>query len=300
MRVTNFSISDSAVLNLSTLRGQVDAAQQQVSSGKRFTEASDDPAAAHGVMQNQSQLRAVTQYQRNVGLATSRATLEESALNQLGDILTRARELGIAQATGTASASTRSAAGTEINQLLAQAVNLGNSKDGADYLFGGTTSSTAPYTIDTTGASATFTVSGQPTGVRAVQIGSGQQLTPTHDGATVFGTSSAGPLKTLQDMAAALASNDVPRLQSLIGEANTAFDKVQSQLGEVGARASQLQLADSNLTSLSQQLQASTSTLQDVDVEAAITMLTSRQTAYQAAMAATSRILNLSLTDYLK
>lgn len=300
MRVTNFSISDSAVLNLSTLRGQVDAAQQQVSSGKRFTEASDDPAAAHGVMQNQSQLRAVTQYQRNVGLATSRATLEESALNQLGDILTRARELGIAQATGTASASTRSAAGTEINQLLAQAVNLGNSKDGADYLFGGTTSSTAPYTIDTTGASATFTVSGQPTGVRAVQIGSGQQLTPTHDGATVFGTSSAGPLKTLQDMAAALASNDVPRLQSLIGEANTAFDKVQSKLGEVGARASQLQLADSNLTSLSQQLQASTSTLQDVDVEAAITMLTSRQTAYQAAMAATSRILNLSLTDYLK
>lgn len=300
MRVTNFSISDSAVLNLSTLRGQVDAAQQQVSSGKRFTEASDDPAAAHGVMQNQSQLRAVTQYQRNVGLATSRATLEESALNQLGDILTRARELGIAQATGTASASTRSAAGTEINQLLAQAVNLGNSKDGADYLFGGTTSSTAPYTIDTTGASATFTVSGQPTGVRAVQIGSGQLLTPTHDGATVFGTSSAGPLKTLQDMAAALASNDVPRLQSLIGEANTAFDKVQSQLGEVGARASQLQLADSNLTSLSQQLQASTSTLQDVDVEAAITMLTSRQTAYQAAMAATSRILNLSLTDYLK
>ena len=301
MRVTNFSISDSAVLNLSALRGQVDAAQQQISSGKRFTPcASADPAAAHGVMQNQSQLRAVTQYQRNVGLATSRATLEESALNQLGDILTRARELGIAQATGTASASTRSAAGTEISQLLAQAVNLGNSKDGADYLFGGTSSSTAPYTIDTTGASATFAVSGQPTGVRAVQIGSGQQLTPTHDGATVFGTSSAGPLKTLQDMAAALASNDVPRLQSLIGEANAAFDKVQSQLGEVGARASQLQLADSNLSSLSQQLQASTSTLQDVDVEAAITMLTSRQTAYQAAMAATSRILNLSLTDYLK
>jgi len=300
MRVTNFSISDSAVLNLSALRGQVDAAQQQISSGKRFTEASADPAAAHGVMQNQSQLRAVTQYQRNVGLATSRATLEESALNQLGDILTRARELGIAQATGTASASTRSAAGTEISQLLAQAVNLGNSKDGADYLFGGTSSSTAPYTIDTTGASATFAVSGQPTGVRAVQIGSGQQLTPTHDGATVFGTSTAGPLKTLQDMAAALASNDVPRLQSLIGEANAAFDKVQSQLGEVGARASQLQLADSNLSSLSQQLQASTSTLQDVDVEAAITMLTSRQTAYQAAMAATSRILNLSLTDYLK
>jgi flagellar hook-associated protein 3 FlgL len=295
MRVTNFSISDSAVLNLSTLRGQVDAAQQQISSGKRFTEASVDPAAAHGVMQNQSQLRAV-----NVGLATSRATLEESALNQLSDILTRARELGIAQATGTASASTRSAAGTEINQLLAQAVNLGNSKDGADYLFGGTTSSTAPYTVDTTGAAATFTVSGQPTGVRAIQIGSGQQLTPTHDGTTVFGTSSAGPLKTLQDMAAALASNDVPRLQSLIGDANAAFDKVQSQLGEVGARASQLQLADSNLTSLSQQLQASTSTLQDVDVEAAITMLTSRQTAYQAAMAATSRILNLSLTDYLK
>ena len=300
MRVTNFSISDSAVINLSALRSQVEAAQQQISSGKRFTEASADPAAAHGVMQNQSQLRAVTQYQRNVNLATTRATLEESALNQLGDILSRARELAIAQATDTADAGTRSAASSEMSQLLAQAVNLGNAKDGADYLFGGTSSSTAPYAIDTTGATATFTVSGQPTGVRTVQVGSGQPLTPTHDGATVFGNSTAGPLKTLQDMAAALQANDVPTLRSLIGASNSAFEKVQSQLGEVGARASQLQLADSNLTSLSQQLQASTSNLQDVDIEAAITMLTSRQTAYQAAMAATSRILNLSLTDYLR
>ena len=145
MRVTNYSISDNAVLNLSTLRGQVDAAQQQISSGKRFTDASVDPAAAHAVMQNQTQLRAVTQYQRNVNLATARATLEESALNQLGDILSRARELAIAQATDTADAATRNAAGSEMSQLLAQAVNLGNAKDGADYLFGGTSSSTAPY-----------------------------------------------------------------------------------------------------------------------------------------------------------
>ena len=125
MRVTNFSTSDSAVLNLSALRSQVDAAQQQISSGKRFTEASADAAATHGVMQNQSQLRAVTQYQRNVQLATSRATLEESALNQLGDILTRARELGIAQATSTANEATRSAAGAEIGQLLERQVELG-------------------------------------------------------------------------------------------------------------------------------------------------------------------------------
>jgi len=40
--------------------------------------------------------------------------------------------------------------------------------------------------------------------------------------------------------------------------------------------------------------------LSEVDQEKAITDLVSRQTAYQSAMLATSRVIGLTLTDYLR
>jgi flagellin-like hook-associated protein FlgL len=42
------------------------------------------------------------------------------------------------------------------------------------------------------------------------------------------------------------------------------------------------------------------SNLEDVDYETAITQLMSRQNAYQAAMMATSKVIGLTLTDYLR
>jgi flagellar hook-associated protein 3 FlgL len=42
------------------------------------------------------------------------------------------------------------------------------------------------------------------------------------------------------------------------------------------------------------------SDLQEVDLEAAMTQLVTRQTAYQSAMLATSKVLSLSLADYLR
>jgi flagellin-like hook-associated protein FlgL len=55
-----------------------------------------------------------------------------------------------------------------------------------------------------------------------------------------------------------------------------------------------------NLDALDTNLQALRSSAQDVDVEQAITQLMSRQTTLQAAMMTTSRVLTMSLTDYLK
>jgi flagellar hook-associated protein 3 FlgL len=80
----------------------------------------------------------------------------------------------------------------------------------------------------------------------------------------------------------------------------TEIANVQTLLGETGARAGQLQITDSNLTALKNQIVAFNSDLQDVDMEAVITELAGRQTAYQAAMAASARMSSLSLADYLR
>ena len=85
-----------------------------------------------------------------------------------------------------------------------------------------------------------------------------------------------------------------------MNQLDNAFNSVQALVGDVGARGKQLDTTQQNLVAYQSNLTAFKSDLQDVDVEQAVTELTNRQMAYQAAMLATSKVMGLTLTDYLK
>ncbi len=301
MRITNNLATQLAISNLSMAREHLDSAQTKVLTGRSFQQASENPTAANGVMQSESQINALSQYTRNVGAAQRRVSSEDSALSQLTDLLTRAKELAMSQATGTASAQTQAVTGAEVNQLLAQAVLISNTMDGNDFLFGGNNSTTQPFSVNATGASYTFSVAAvPPTGARQIEINKGQRIAAAHDGVQVFGDANSGILKTLQDLAGALNGGSTAGVAAALPTIDTSLSQLQSLIGETGARANTLDITKSNISALSSQLATFKSTLQDVDLEAAITELVSRQTAYQAALSATSRVLNLSITSYMQ
>lgn len=300
MRISDMMNTTATIANFAQLRDQVDTAQAQVSSGLRFSEASQDPSAAAGVMLNHTQLNALAQYQKNADTATRRVNLEESVLGQMNSLLANAQQLAISQATATATTATRQTTAQEVNQLLAQAVQLSNTKDGGEYLFGGTNSGTQPFSIDTSGASYSFTVAmTAPSGQRQVEVAPGQLLPTNHDGTQVFGTAASGPLASLQNLAAALQSGNQDSVTSTLSDLDTQLTNIQSLTGQTGAWANRLQITGSNITAFTNQLIASNATLQDTDIETAMTNLTGRQTAYQAAMAATAHMQGLSLANYL-
>jgi flagellar hook-associated protein 3 FlgL len=83
-------------------------------------------------------------------------------------------------------------------------------------------------------------------------------------------------------------------------EVDGAFDSVQHLLGAVGARASSLEITGANLDAVKAGLVVLKSDVEDVEIEEAITELMSRQTSYQAALMTTSRLMGLTLTDYLR
>jgi flagellar hook-associated protein 3 FlgL len=78
------------------------------------------------------------------------------------------------------------------------------------------------------------------------------------------------------------------------------MNAVQTMVGDVGARANTLDSAQQNLDALKVNITTFKSNLEDVDLEKAMTELTSRQLAYQAALVATSKVNSLNLTDYLR
>jgi flagellar hook-associated protein 3 FlgL len=292
MRITNGIIQRNAVANLQlNLRRMADA-QDAASTGKRIRTVSDDPIAASQVMRANGSLRALDQYQRNIGSATARVNAESGALDSLTQLLERAKEIGVAQAVGTASATTRAVGKAEVDQLMASALQLANQQHEGEYLFGGVQSSTQPFQSTTPPFSAV-----PPTGSRQTEISQAQFLTTNHNGTEVFLDTNV--LGALNDLATALGTNDITGIQNSLAALDTAHDKVQNLIGDIGARSSQLEVTSSNLTALDTQLRTFKSALEDVETEKAVTELVSRQNTYQAAMLATSRVMSLNLASYL-
>lgn len=297
MRITNNIVLRNVTTGLAANRDAVLKLQQEVSSGLKFQSASDDPTAADQVMGSSSGLAAIDQYKRNIDAAKSRNSMEDSSLSQVTDLLARAKEIMVGQATGTATGATRQVASKEMEQLFNQAVAVGNTQLSGSYVFGGDAASTTPFISTGTGATLDFTTS-NPTGAHAISVAAGQTVIPTHDGKQIFLDTNV--LTSLRDASRALATNDTVAGTASLNTLDGAFQKVQELLGETGARTNTLDIAAQNLTALKTNLTAFRSNAQDVDIEAAVTALVTKQTAYQAAMMSTSKILGMSLADYLK
>lgn len=295
MRITNGIIRRDALTGLQKNLRRVSSAQQQISSGLRVQRASDDPVAAAGIMQTDNSLRALEQYRRNIGQATARAAAEEGALERLTDVLSRAQELAAGQAGDTASPETRLTVKAEVDQLLEFAVGLGNTRSGEDFLFGDPAAA-APFAMPATDPPV-FSAS-PPRGSHQAEIAAGQVLKTNHNGSEAF--LDTGALRSLYDLSKALGSGSGDEVRTALGAVETSHGRVQNLLGDVGARSNQMQVTLTNLDALDNNLRTMRSDLAEIDIEQGVTELVSRQTAFQAAMMATSRVMSLTLADYLR
>jgi flagellar hook-associated protein 3 FlgL len=248
-------------------------------------------------------MRAVEQFRRNIGTASGRARTEEDVLGSLTTTLGRAIELGVGQSGSISNAQTRVIAKQEVDELLSYAVSLGNTRYGDEYLFGGNRSGEAPMRVPpAAGASfsALVDASGNPvdpSGSIDVEVGDGHYVTANHSASEIFLDSNA--LNALRDLSTALGANDPAAITAATRAITTASTNVGTLIGEQGARAGKFITATDSLDSLQLTLESVRSDLRDTEVEKVMVELASRQTQYQAAMAATSRVLGLSLANYL-
>jgi len=297
MRITNNMLQRSALGHMQDNLRKIADSQEKVSTGLRLQKPSDDPTAASAAMRSRRSLRAVDQYQRGIEAATTRATSEETVLDELSGILGRAKVLASSQSGSTATAQTRSITKAEVDELLKHAVTLANTRVGDEYLFGGTDANTRPYDVLTTPGDVDFTTT-SPAGVHQVEIAEGRFLTTTHNGVEVFEDTRV--LSSLRDLSRALAGNDEAGIATAMADIDGALTGVNNLIGDVGARVHRLDLTRTNLEAMEANLLSFRSELEEVDIEAAVSELMSRQTTLQAAMLATSRVMGLTLADYLR
>ena len=186
--------------------------------------------------------------------------------------------------------------------MLNQTARLGNTRFGDEYLFGGTRAGEAPFAepVPPTGSFSRLTLAGNPvnpSGGISLEIGDNKFVTPNHNGTEVFLDTDA--LEALRTLSNALGANDPAAIAAARGRLTIAHSKVQALVGTQGARVNEMESAIVSLDSAELDLKAFRSDLRDTEIDKAMVELVGKQTLYQAAMSATSRILGLSLANYL-
>ena len=288
MRVANNTIYEAIKYNLAHIADGMNKANAMVSSGKRITKLSDDPLGLAQSLNIKSSLANISQLGRNMGLGKTWLTATESALSNAQDLLSEAKVLAVQMATATQDASARSAAAVTIDNILSEVIALGNVDVNGRYIFAGSKTDTIPF-------SSTGTYNGD-TNPFAIKIGRDTTVAVGRDGSDAFGT----VFSNLTDFKTALENNDVGGIQSAISDLDTDMDRFSEKISDIGSKTIRLETKEKILADLQISSTDRLSTLEDADIAAVITDLKAKEVAYQAALASASRVIKVTLVDYLK
>jgi flagellar hook-associated protein 3 FlgL len=120
---------------------------QELSSGKQLTEPSDDPSEIAQDLQLHVTIDTTTQQSTDVQSAVNELTQTDSALSSLTSVMQSAQTLATQGASDTLTASQRSSLADQVDQLLQQAISIGNTQYDGQYVFAGTSTSSDPPVV---------------------------------------------------------------------------------------------------------------------------------------------------------
>lgn len=182
MRIATSHIFNHAVRGMQQQQARLNQVEQQLGSGLRILKPSDDPTGSVHILNLSSNLDVVKQYDRNIAVATSALSHQESVLQTINDSLQRVRELTVQANNPTNHDSARQSIASEIELRLQEITQLANSRDtNGEYLFSGALVDTPPFIQS--GSNVLY--QGDQT-ARRVQVGEGAQVQVRDSGDAVF------------------------------------------------------------------------------------------------------------------
>lgn len=314
MRITNVYMANGVLNSIQNNLSKLARSQEQLATSKRLLRPSDDPNVLDQFMSIKATLSYNEQYERNIDDGLSYLYMADSTMGTMGDILKTAKELTLQLANDTYSAADRKAAAQQVDKMIDQVVDLGNSTVGDKYIFAGMDNGTPPFFRDP--STGVITYSGDLNPVkREVLAGTDyridqQAITTTAGSPGVFGvgtgpvagvyTVGEGIFQALNNLKTRLETNSVNDLQQSIGELDKVSDQILQKRTAVGARERHFELLKEQLLDQEVKLTQNLNNIEGADMAKLSIAISQQQLAYQASLASGANILRTSLLDFLK
>jgi flagellar hook-associated protein 3 FlgL len=301
LRITSQVIASNAIAYAQQATGQLAILQQEASTGLRILQPSDDPLAALQVLSDKAQNNRLSIYHQNISDAQSKLNSSVSTLNQVSNLLAQAKDLALQGSNSANSTDSFQAMATQVSSIFNEVLQLANTQQNGQYLYGGTASQTQPFTANSQGQ-VVYNGSAQS---MSEPIGEGQQVQTLYSGSQVF--QSPDVFQTLASLRDAL--NNVNNLspgaqtaaiQQTLQQLDNANTEVLNTVGQQSASLQNLQGIDQHIQDVQLQTTQQIGNLQNADLSQVVVGLQEQQNALQASLYSASHIMSLSLLNFLK
>lgn len=286
-------LSDTTLRNLNVNVERLDKLQNQLTSGKRISAPSDDPIGAASAIEFRAILNQIEQYIKNADSSISWLGATDSALDSVGGMLQRARELAVQGATDSLTTADKQRIAIEVEQLLENTIQVANSTYGTHYLLAGFKTNAPPFSP--VGNPPSSVIYSGDNGQIQRQIDKDASVT-----VNVSGSVLSQVFTTLISLRDALNIGEASAISAKLTDIDAAIDSIVAARSEVGARINRITDQKSRLESLVVNISDILSKTEDVDMTKAISDFALQQNVYKAALAAGAKAIQPSLMDYLR
>ncbi|RBP46778.1 flagellar hook-associated protein FlgL [Garciella nitratireducens] len=303
MRVTNQGMLNNYLNNLNRNLTQMSKYQNQLSSGKEMSRPSDDPFAVTKAMSLTTTIHQNQQYLRNIEDSMGWVDMTDSTLGNLGDVLNRIRELVVQGANGPLSDTDRGAVQDEVEQLVDQIAQIGNSNYDGRYIFGGQATTQPPFKVGEYGLEYNGANEDQNQMlVREISPNVTMEINVPGNW-IIQGRNQEIPIDlptTLNSIVDALEMGDTKRLGGeLLQQLDKHMDNILSIRSEMGAKYNRLEAAQSKNQYETLNMTKLLSKTEDIDFAEKIMQYMNMQSVYMASLATGAKILQPTLLDFL-
>lgn len=329
-RVSENSSSSAVNHSLNRIKTKMEDLQIKGSTLKQITKPSDNPISNVEALAITSQLTDSTQYMRNADYASMYLSITEKSLEEISDLLVKAKEIAIAQSSDFYDANIRKNISNEIIQVRNQIMAIANKRVGQKYIFSGFKTLTKPFAddgkyqgdlgsiqlevakdffvpININGHSVfisedmdSYQTNGEPPKENEVQENSANRdLASVPENSPDY-SKRTNIFSQLDSFISALENNDAEMIQNLLEKFDDSVSRLVTLRTRVGSISSSVALARSTMESNNVDRQERKSNLVDADIAELFSDITKQQNVLKTTYQASKSMLNQSLLDFIK
>jgi len=225
LRVTTAQQYNVAIDNMQKSNVTIDNLSQQISSGQRVLQPSDDPVAAAQIIKLDRELAQYEKYELNIEVTERRLTLEESVLDSMRTSLNRINEFVIQGSTGTLTDNDRASIAVALRTEVEYMADLMNTQDvQGEYIFAGSKGGTQPYQLQEDGS---YDYQGDD-GQRSIKVSNELYVSSNDSGQYLFEAVSAD----LQTLVQGAFASQSPVSTALVSATSFADQAAQDQFAD--------------------------------------------------------------------
>lgn len=310
MRVTQSMLANNMLRNLSTSYQKMGKLQNQLNIGKKVNRPSDDPVVAMRGVAYRHQVAKVEQFQRNIGEVHSWLDSADTALDNAGLVLHRARELMVNVPTDSLTYDDRQKIVQELKQLRDSMHDIANTKVGDKYIFSGTKTGSPLFANENIDDKYEEIPGVEPkkymlkaeddNGVLRpvkLEVFDGIELQVNTIGHDLFGEIDqrfAAMIEQVENV------DEQANLDKHIESLDGALDLVLEDRAVIGSRQNRAELMENRLELQEMAVKKQMSQNEDIDYEVVITELITQESIHRAALSVGARVIQPTLVDFLR